>query len=142
MSILIAITIVYLGLIIAALVLNILGAILSCVLKLNGGRYCFHFSWCLMAFLMLLGFFLSTMLFPISAMFLEVCEVFETALTNENYFDNILDKNPSISNLKFMKICLEDFKKTGNFLNELGIEENLKKIYHLNNEILNLKILM
>ena len=79
-----------------------------------------------MSILMIIGFLISTILGPISFVFFEVCEIVDSTLHDEKFFDEILEKNPNFASMNMLKVCLEDLGGDGEFLREIGVQEILE----------------
>lgn len=104
--------------------INVFFAIMIMVCKFKKGRIFLHISWCCMGFSMIMMFLILVVLYPLSFILFNLCEVLQLVMKSEadmNTLDlgikDVMDK---------VKVCL--WNNDGNIARSFGIEAQLANI--------------
>jgi hypothetical protein len=112
--------------------INVLFAVLIMVCKFKKGRYFLHYSWCCMGLSMIFMFLILVILYPVSFVMFNLCEILISILeknTGKAYL-NTLDLGVASITDK-MGVCL--WNGDGNIAASFGIKDQLANVNAITN---------
>jgi hypothetical protein len=109
-------------LVVSALALGSILLVKLCKLKLFNKLT--HLTWCLLGLFMILGWILSTLLFPLSIVMVEACQVIDSFLTDPAFFNSSIATlmKGAADTTDTVYICLHG---NGDILTKLGVKDQL-----------------